>query len=408
MKPLLISFCVAVSTVGMPSQLASQYLPREQELVWAFETRGDTLYYARYRLSGTGVVTLNDLVLQDSIRNAPDPLDIIYFRFPDFKEELLRKGLATLRQPETAPAVYRTAQQSAQRQVDIRRTDSTAKNSGATAPDTSATRRPVSSNRWSWLTKGIGWLASIGVLAFFGQTIWHWVYGRKRIRLILIGEPSAGKTAVLHRLLDPNVDRHTIETLAPSKAVEILRKKGPIDMGKYEIHPVFADIPGAKYGSVLDELIPTFPTLERLAPNSTFWDVLLLRRLRIFVAVVAPSRAAPKHRVLEPDTDYITQQLTTINGFINGSLSSTKARRPRLVILFINKFDQLSPVPPDDSTAQSAREHAYNLFDKHITSVRDAAKRASVPQAIILGSALQNWNCDRIIASIRRELYGHY
>lgn len=377
-------------------------------MVWAFETRGDTLYYAQYQLSGTGIVTLTDLILNDSIRNTSDPLDIIYFRLPDFKEELLKKGLATLRAPETAPAAYRTAQQSAQRQPEINPVDSTLQDSSTALPDSSVAPIPVGSNRWSKVAKAIGWLASIGLLAVVGRTIWYWFYGRKRVRLVLIGEPSAGKTAVLHRLLDPNVDRHTIETLAPSKAVETLRKKGPIDMGKYEIHPVFADIPGAKYGSVLDELIPTFPTLERLAPNSTFWDVILLRRLRIFVAVVAPNRAAPKHRDPEPDSDYITQQLTTVNGFINSSLSSTKARRPRLVILFINKFDQLSSVPPDDSAAQGAREHVYDLFDKHVTSIRDAAKRASIPQTIIVGSALQNWNCDRIIASIRRELYGHY
>lgn len=80
------------------------------------EIQGDHLLFRTYQFKDVQRVDLSDLIVAQEFIGKADPRNRVYISLPDFKEELLRAGMAELRNPETASEKYKSAQEAAKRQ----------------------------------------------------------------------------------------------------------------------------------------------------------------------------------------------------------------------------------------------------------------------------------------------------
>lgn len=109
---------------------------------------------------------------------------------------------------------------------------------------------------------------------------------------------------------------------------------------------------------------------------------------------------------IDPDVMFVATQLTYIQAIVEGFLGANLRDKPKVVILFVGKFDVLSSNPADSEAAKSSAARIEAIFHNHFQSVRAAGKRASIPVEIIIGSALEGWSCQRVIEVVGNALYG--
>jgi len=348
-------------------------------------------------------IDLSDLILSGKVSNGKSlPLELLdtWDSVPDFKLILLRQGLAQLRDVQSAPESYRTAQDRAKDAgLGIWATPTPTPTPPSSPLATQSSPEPpgttsvndvfnliVSSARFIW-----GWIVRLAPVGFGGFLLWalyYFFWVRRRIRLLIIGLKSAGKTAVYWRLIDPTIDSNKILSLEPTKARQKIAFRRHIQYAKFEIYPRLTDVPGAAYSTVWDELT-RFRWLRRHA----------------MLLVLAPSMMNSKGENI-PDTHYVATQLGYVQAFVEGSLSARKTRKPKVLILFLNKFDLISSHPPNDSAASDQRQVFLRAFSEHIESVERAIKRANIPYRLVIGSAVNNWNCTDLISVVGKLLFG--
>jgi hypothetical protein len=343
---------------------------------------------------------------------------------PDFKEVLIRAGLAKLRNPDIALEKYRNAQEAAKNEQKGLWSARLAPQEGtqsltpqptvtaATSPTPPiATPEPTPilpqpeqapSAIWNILiilsTLGITGITAtiiVGLIKMF----WY----KRPVRLLIFGELSAGKTAIRKRLLDPNIDRAELEALKPSQSVELHKKRIGIPKGAYEIYPQIVDIPGSFYGSVWDSLLQ-FHFIPQLV-----WDLLVALHLvapRVWLFVVAPTSAKENNgNQMNIDKEYVSVQLGIVKTQVLGGLDAIKTIKPKAVILFINKFDLYSSVRPGDSASLKMESDFKGIFSKHIEVIKTATSRKGVRFYSLAGSAFNSWSCKDIIDRIGHTLY---
>jgi signal recognition particle receptor subunit beta len=86
-------------------------------------------------------------------------------------------------------------------------------------------------------------------------------------------------------------------------------------------------------------------------------------------------------------------------------MGARRTRKPKMIILFLNKFDLFSSQPPTDAATSSIQEQFKNDFASHIRSAELAAGKLGIKCPVIIGSALKNWNCKDLITTIGDTLY---
>jgi len=93
---------------------------------------------------------------------------------------------------------------------------------------------------------------------------------------------------------------------------------------------------------------------------------------------------------------------------VGGPIQSAKIVKPKLVILFINKFDLFSNAAPTDSTAVEKFHILREVFKEHIELVQKASKEQNVPFECLVGSAAQRWETRTILERINVSLYAKH
>jgi hypothetical protein len=397
--PLLLSV-LAISSHGNP----------QQRLITVQKIDENHLTYFQYELKETQQVDLSDLILTKELTtedaSIPYQLEVSWSEVPNFKVLLLKAGLARLRNPESADEIYRAAEAQAKAGgIGVWATPTPAPTPRPSVLQHLSTPSPQLipqgpspydqfkkfvmnglSFLWQWLVT----LSPFGIGAILLTALYYFLWVRRRVRLLIIGKMSAGKTAVYLRLMDPTIDEQRILDLEQSQAKQKIRLRQHIRYAKFEIYPRLTDVPGAAYSTVWDELTK-FRFMRRHA----------------MILVLSPTIVKVRSSSEELEDDkYLSTQLGYVEAFVEGALGARKTRKPKVMVLFLNKFDLFSQFPPGDSHAVNEQKHFLSMFSEHLKSVDVATKKANIKLHIIVGSALKNWNCDNLINSIGKSLYG--
>jgi len=208
--------------------------------------------------------------------------------------------------------------------------------------------------------------------------------------LLIIGQMSAGKTAIFSRLLDPHISVEKILALEQSKSKQKIKFRQHVQYAKFEIYPRLTDVPGSAFSTAWDELT-RFRFIRRHA----------------IILVLAPTMKNVKSGSPIFDEKYLAVQLGYVQSFMEGGLGARKTRKPKVVILYLNKFDLVSDFPSGDSSAKEAEDKFLSRFREHQQSVELATKKAHIKLHIVVGSALRGWNCDNLITLVGKSLYGN-
>jgi hypothetical protein len=172
-------------------------------------------------------------------------------------------------------------------------------------------------------------------------------------------------------------------------------------MGRFEISPLFVDLPGGKAGEQVNQLFDTkrwYKYLVRLfIGQKTVWIILLSTVQRTDI---------DKNHSWEQKLDlaYIEQQL----GYLDlplGILGSKESIKPKMVIACIGKFDLFSDKPPDDSSSEKTKKQVENVFLRHLSRIESECKAQNIPFRKVICSALMGWGVDDINRYISNALF---
>jgi signal recognition particle receptor subunit beta len=147
----------------------------------------------------------------------------------------------------------------------------------------------------------------------------------------------------------------------------------------HEIEFTFKDSPGVRHELLWDELL--------VGP-----DALLL--------VLSPTTRKDKG---EAEERFIRDQLMFVRAVVAGYLGSLKVgKKPRMVIIFVGKFDLFSRVQPEQAQGELDRLEAQ--FADHVQAVRMAAG-AAIRVYDIYGSAVEGWGRVSVLEAVLHGLY---
>lgn len=377
-----------------------------QQTIFIEEIQKDYLIYGTYQKKDTNRLDISDLIVSEDIIGKGNPLNTLYENKPDFKKELLVRGVAQLKFPETAPIDYKAAQQKAKDgQLYIWRVETPPRQITQTQVENQKPRGPIPDGTLQGIGnimwKVVAFIVSLGAvgwlfLRYVGGSLYKKFWLQRRMRLLIIGHKSAGKTGLCMRIIDPNVPRQQILDLetTPGKREE---RCEVIPIGRFEVHPILIDISGSKPSFVWDQFV-----------HISIWDKLWHIKMSklVLLLVLSPTMQKennPANKVL--DEKFVYTQLGYVQAFIEGALGTKFTKKPQLLIIFLNKFDLFSKYPPDDSQSEITARDFGNMFFDHVECVTMAANKANIPYEIVKGSALEGWNCPRIKEIIQRKLY---
>ena len=235
---------------------------------------------------------------------------------------------------------------------------------------------------WNWIKKHIFSILSfigLGSFILFFKKIKRW-WIEKKINLLILGEPSAGKTALCKVLSDDDTTEDSILRLSATVAKRnydglVIRH------GIYEFVSKMCDSPGAKY-DLKSELI----------------------NKDIKKAIIYVVSFTQENKGTNKDKDYMNVQLGALRAQI-GQIVAIKnkhfySKKPILFILFINKFDLLSTANPDDTSSAEIVKQIKEDFKQHIQAVQ----QSEIPYEIIIGSCSKKWKTSNIMDKIIRKI----
>lgn len=347
----------------------------------------DTLYYEVYHMQTLEKIYVGDLHLVEGVLQKQDFGNIFFNdkNMINFKLELLELGYGRLKDSLRASSEEILAQKKA---ID--------KKKGVWS---TPSKEKISTIKaiWAFLKEHyqfiIGTLISLGIFTWARKKFWL----ERQLRLLIIGEKAAGKTAMFRSLVNSNTTREDILSLSPSKASES-KKSAKIPHGKYEIILDLQDVPGSEYGKI--------------------WDFIIKRKNYAIVFMLAPfmdnsakningKYEVNKISVNEINKDFINVQYGLLKAFVGGLASKgvKKWRKPKIMILFINKFDAFSNINPNDSSAKETAASLRLIFKDHIRFVEESAKKGGFIPRIVIGSTAEKYGIEDTLNSIKSVLY---
>jgi len=367
--------------------------------------KNNNIYYSLYVYSGENSIDISDLYIWDEAEK-DEILQYFYNQEKNLRILLLKNGCAKLKNSNNINNAELKAQEYAiykkiglWNNYDFSNEESIFTNFSFTKLFIRIKYKLF--DLWNlfiqYCLKIIVTLSTIGVLWLFCEKFLKKFYKKffieRRFKLFIMGEVSSGKTALRNNLLNPNITKNELLDLSPSNKFSSKKRQRHIQIGRFEIFPEIADIPGSDFGGI--------------------WDNIIGTSYQGWIFVLSPLRKSGfdenrnKLDDIEFDKKYINIQLGILNAYLRGGLTSKHNRRkPKILILFISKFDLLSEVKPDDSSAKDATKIIQNLFKEHIDNARFAARQANIEFEVFIGSSIEKWNIDQILNFISNKLYG--
>ena len=354
-----------------------------------------TLMIGQYKRADLAKVDASDLIIPPEYQGQRDPLNTIFRTPQDFKLLLLQNGYAELKDEAVASDAYKHAQdlaKAARAGLWLDRLGPLPRTTESKPPIVVAPPPAMSVPAPPGYFQGLSdWanahgvflfqvLALAGVGTFLGNLALRRYYTRNP-RLLFLGESLAGKTAISRMLLNPDAPEEEIFAIDPSLAKTQSRPTEPIQIGPLNVHPIYIDMVGTKYGEMLDEFL------------RRSWFGMRPRCAVLFV--LAPTKGSA---AASPDHEFIDIQYGVIKAQLEAALTSKVVRKPGSAILFLNKFDLFSELPPQDTKARKEKEEFLKLFARHIENIKNAA--GTMPIRVIVGSAARNWGIHELRESI--------
>jgi len=304
-------------------------------------------------------------------------IDILYhdvIRRQSFKTEadvinyLLSNGYATIIDTQKASQKEIEAENSAKNaEIGVWKKDEP-KNKGGIL-------RWIKNNYKSIITFILG-SGFIGFIYSNRKKINQWYYERK-INLLVLGEPSAGKTALIKVISDEHTTEQFILSLSPTIAEKDFTGS-KIYRGRYEFIPMMTDISGGDYG-LKAEMISS-------DKNNAIIYVLSFTQ---------------KNNSSDFDDKYMNVQLGALRAQF-GQIINLK--KPLIFILFINKFDLLSKNQPEDTSSSETKKKIMEAFNDHINEVKIKGKQHNIAIEVIIGSCVKRWNTHGLLDKITNNI----
>lgn len=223
--------------------------------------------------------------------------------------------------------------------------------------------------------KIIKWLivSAIGISTIFSLIVN--ILRRKRINIVFMGSVSSGKTTLIRRLVDPNINESKlINEITPTELANSIKGKR-IAVGKKDIYPSWVDNPGNDLGAMIDDVVGK-------------GKVLFAKNVGVYVLAPSPSYNST-NIINEYKAREITRALTTIKAI----KKAESIRTPEKIVLFINKMDLIYCDENDFYRNIKKVKKSYmkdNDYDELIEIVDE----------VIVGSALRNWEIDTLLNCI--------
>lgn len=368
---------------------------------------GKIIYYEyEYSSLGKKEIDISNLELWSQLNNSDEIYDLIFWGEGNefLRTLLLSRGYAKIIDPRFASNEEIDAQTNAQTsnlriwKLALRPTATPA------LPDIN-TNNPIlgklSKINWG-LWGGYAWqgfliLMGGGFVVWLVQELVKWLkreLRQRRFSLLIIGEASSGKTALLKTWVNPNVSKREILSTQKSRSTNKEVKPSVITRGRFEITPKMTDVPGSKPSSVLDELQDSLN--------------------KGLVVVIAPfeKNGSPDYETTQLlkipadiDMKYIHVQLGYIQSLVAAVLGAKNTKKPSIIVLYISKFDLFSKLHPADSAAANVRRQIETLFLEHIDNLKAASKKAGIRFEVVIGSPAEKWNTKEVLDIIVEELF---
>lgn len=389
-----------------------------------------TLSYREYEMASTKFVKLENIEVWDDKINSFSPLRLVFWDTPpDFETVLLRNGYASIIDPNLASSDQLAAQEQAQSDnlglwfveptptppptaapaLDVVPTPPPAESEPS--PDNSSAdeggflQRLPFANRIDLNAINTAGQFVLAVLGLYGgaefiQLVRGW-FRRHRVRLIMVGRPSTGKTWFWKRLVDRDITENELFEVDQRTLLNNRKVLSEIPMGRFEIVPEYIDVAGGNAAEQLKNLL-SYPKFTRMLRNFFFrgQDIWLL-----FLSTTEARDASYGMTMDElVDKSYIDQQLGHLE-LPMGSLQFRYAVSPKMIFLVISKFDLYSQHPPTDAAARAMRNTVEQIFTEHLAKVQTECINQEVPFKLVFVSALKNWGTEDILRHISNELY---
>lgn len=238
----------------------------------------------------------------------------------------------------------------------------------------------------SWTVQN--WLALLGLLLAIISVPWlakgidRWRH-RWRVDVLLTGLPGAGKTDLWTAWRDNMAPKADAK---PTTAITTSTSLRPVRYGEFTMDPCVVDGAGSDPASMLNSI--------RRSRR---------RNRRVIVFVISARRQNTANDVAY-DHEFVVEQRGYAN-FPRAILGARDKRlRPRLVVLFLTKFDLLSSHDPWDSNSENVRVKAEQTFGEVIRAMRKDCQNAGVPFQFIIGSSKRGWGIQDLRDRVARSL----
>jgi hypothetical protein len=163
-------------------------------------------------------------------------------------------------------------------------------------------------------------------------------------------------------------------------------------MGRYEVSPVYIDLPGGSPEHHINAILRRPLTGTGLFSREvSVWIILLATTAR------AVTRSSSREEKI--DELFIQQQLGYLNLPI-GMLLADRVPKPQMVIIAISKSDLFS-----EKDARDAEATIGGIFRMHIASVQKACAGRKIPSRVVYCSALEGWNTDVVLRCIESSVF---
>jgi len=193
----------------------------------------------------------------------------------------------------------------------------------------------------------------------------------KRVNIIIVGEPSVGKTKLFDYFENHDRDWESGQT-TPTK--NEFKDKGKARKG-YILNSEVIDIGGSNTDLALDSLLSKKPN-------------------KGLVIVLSPTinefRTNGPMTLNDIEKDFINKQCGAVR-YIAGSIRcDTNKSQPKVVVLYISKFDLFSNIDTDEN--KEFAEKFKNIFKEHIMIIEKVCNRKpEITFKCFVGSTKKKW-----------------
>jgi hypothetical protein len=99
--------------------------------------------------------------------------------------------------------------------------------------------------------------------------------------------------------------------------------------------------------------------------------------------------------------------LGIVKTYMGAVVAKTLKIKPKVIVLFISKFDLFSICHPEDSSSTEIKQKVLSHFKDHIEIIVKECKKTGIPCEIIVGSSTEKWNTSKVLEKITDTLYKH-